>query len=123
MERTVPIILVPAGLACIVAALIHGYLGQKRLIAPAKFPNRQAKALVGVIWQFSTAIWAVCGAIIGASPWLFDDHTRQAAVLGTCLPLAWGIIGNAWITRGQHFGWKMLATIVSAAILGVMLPH
>lgn len=117
-----PIILVAAGLACIVAALIHGYLGQTRLIAPATFPNRQAKALVGVIWQLSTAIWAVCGAVIAASPWVFDDHTRLAAVLCACLPLGWGIVGNAWVTRGRHFGWKMLAAIVSAAIIGATLP-
>ncbi|MEG3176836.1 hypothetical protein U1872_11400 [Sphingomonas sp. RB3P16] len=117
-----PIILVPAGVACIVAALIHGYLGQTRLIAPAKFPGGQAKALVNVIWQFSTAIWAVCGAIIAASPWLFDDHARPVAVLCACLPLAWGIVGNAWITRGRHFGWKMFAAIVSVAIVGVYLP-
>lgn len=30
-----PIILVPAGLAFVVAALYHGYLGQTRLIGPA----------------------------------------------------------------------------------------
>jgi hypothetical protein len=115
----VSIVLITTGLVCVVAALYHGYLGQTRLIAPAIFPNSQAQALVGVIWQFSTAMWASCGAVIALSPWLFDDKDRQLAVMLACLPLVWGIVGNAWITRGRHFGWKVLAAIVAAAIIGV----
>ena len=116
-----PVILAAAGIACIAASLYHGYLGQSRLIAPATFPNRQAKELVGMIWQFSTATWALCGAIIALSPWLFRDEVRPAIVICACLPLGWGIIGNAWITRGQHFGWKIFVAIVAVAIAGAFV--
>ena len=113
-----PLILVPTGIACIAAALYHGYLGQTRLIGPAKFPNRQAQALVGMIWQFSTASWAVCGALIALSPYLFDTGSRRVAVVCACLPICWGIVGNFWITRGRHFGWKIFAAIVASAVAG-----
>jgi hypothetical protein len=113
-----PIVLVPVGLACMAAALYHGYLGQTRLIDPATFPSRQAKEMVGMIWQFSTAAWAVCGAIIALSPWLFPSRFRLESVICACLPIGWGILGNAWITRGRHFGWKIFAGIVAAAIVG-----
>jgi hypothetical protein len=103
------------------AAILHGYLGQTRLIAPATFPHGQAKSLVVLIWQFSAAAWAVCGAIIAASPWLFSDEVRPVAVAVACLPLLWGIIGNAWITKGRHFGWKIFAGVVGAAILGAFI--
>lgn len=115
------VILVPVGLACILAALVHGYRGQTLLIDPADFRSQQAKSLVGMIWQFSAAAWAVCGGVIAASPWLFDDAARPGGVALACLPMLWGIIGNAWVTRGRHFGWKVFAVIVAAAITGALL--
>jgi hypothetical protein len=114
-------LLVSAGVACILAAIAHGYLGQTRLIAPAAFAGRQAKALVVLIWQFSAAAWAACGAVIAASPWLFSDATRPAAVAIACLPLLWGVVGNAWITRGRHFGWKLFGAIVLVAAIGAAI--
>ncbi len=115
-----PSILVPVGLLCIAAAAYHGYLGWTRLIAPATFPNSQAKALVGMIWQFSAAVWMVCGGVIALSPWLFDDRVRPWAVVAACVPIVWGIVGNAWVTRGRHFGWKLFASIVVAAVAGAL---
>ena len=114
-------ILVPAGLLLSAAAIYHGYLGQTRLIGPATFTNRQAKALVGLIWQFSTVTWAICGFIIALSPWLFDDEARLLAVLCACLPVVYGIAGNCWITRGRHFGWKVFAAVVGLAVVGALL--
>lgn len=111
-------ILVAAGLACMSAAVAHGYRGQTRLITPATFADRQAKALVLMIWHFSAAAWAMCGAVIAVSPWLFPNQTRPIAVALACLPLLWGIVGNAWITRGRHFGWKLFGAIVVLALIG-----
>lgn len=112
------ILLVPAGVACMLAALLHGYLGQTRLIGPASFTGRQARALVSMIWQFSTAAWVACGGVIAASPWLFPKEARLAGVALACLPVLWGVIGNAWATRGRHFGWKLFAVILTVAIVG-----
>lgn len=111
-------LLCTAGVLCAAIACIHGYLGETRLIAPATFPSRQAKALIRAIWQFSTAAWVASGAVLAAAPWAFDDRSRPWAVAAACLPLVWGIVANAWITRGRHFGWKALSAVVALAALG-----
>ena len=122
METIVTVLLVGGGLGLIAAAIAHGYLGQTRLIASATFQSRQAKEIVLAIWHFSSASWAACGAIIAASPWLFDDASRKTAVMFACLPVVYGVVGNAWITRGRHFGWKVFAAAITLAMLGVWIP-
>jgi hypothetical protein len=111
-------LLCTAGVLCVAAACVHGYLGETRLIAPARFPSRQAKRLVSAVFQLSTATWIASGAVMAAAPWAFDDRTRPWAVAAACLPLVWGIAANAWITHGRHFGWKVLAAVVALAALG-----
>ena len=115
------LLLCTAGVLCAAAACLHGYLGETRLIAPARFPSRQARLLVSAIFQWSTATWLASGVVIAAAPWWFDDRSRPWAVAAACLPLAWGIVFNAWITRGRHFGWKVLAAIVALALAGAVL--
>ena len=114
-------LLCTAGVLCVAAACLHGYLGETRLIAPATFPSRQATSLVRAVFQLSTATWIASGAVLAAAPWLFDDRTRPWAVGAACLPLAWGIAANAWVTRGRHFGWKVLEAIVVLAALGAVM--
>jgi hypothetical protein len=115
------VLLCIAGVLCVAAACLHGYLGETRLIAPARFPNRQARLLVSAVFQLSTATWIASGAVIAAAPWLFDGRTRPWAVAAACLPLVWGIVANAWITHGRHFGWKVLGAVVVLAALGVAI--
>lgn len=114
-------LLVPAGLLCIAAACYHGYLGETRLIGPSTFANHQAKLLVSAIWQFSTVTWVVSGIVIAASPWLFDEGTRPWGVAAACMPILYGVGANAWITRGRHFGWKILGGVTVLAMVGSVL--
>ena len=111
-------VLVASGLLGIVVACLHGYLGEARLIAPATFANAQARALVSAIWQFSTVTWIAAGGVIAVAPWLFTDHQRMIGVALACLPLTYGMIANAWITNGRHFGWKAMAVVVVLAMIG-----
>jgi len=108
--------LVPVGIAGILVSLVHGYLGQTHLIARAEFPGRTARGFVSLIWQYSTVTWVACCGLIAASPWLFDERTRPLGVGLACLPLLYGTLGNAWVSRGRHFGWKALAAVIAAAI-------
>ena len=114
-------LLVSAGLLCIAVAFYHGYLGETRLIAPATFPNRQARLLVSAVWQLSTATWIASGIVIASSPWLFRDESRTWGVAAACLPLLYGAVANAWITRGRHFGWKALGVVIALAMVGASL--
>lgn len=113
-------LLLASGLLAIAVAILHGYLGETRLIAPATFPDRQARRFVSAIWQMSTALWIACGAIIAGSPWL-EPGPRRWTVLAACLPLLWGTLANVWITRGRHIGGRLMGAAVAMALIAVGL--
>lgn len=108
-----------AGALGVATALAHGYLGETRVIAPATFPNAQARDFVRAMWQLSTATWVAGSLIIAAAPFVFADPAqRRLALLLACLPMIWGIVCNAWISKGRHFGWMALAAVVGLTLLG-----
>lgn len=109
------------GSACVAVAILHGYLGHAKLIGPTTFATPEAKGLVEAIWQFSALVWAASGIVIAASPWIFNAEQRTAYVATACLPLAYGACSNAVITRGRHFGWKLLTIIIAGAIGGTAI--
>ena len=111
------------GSACVAVAILHGYLGHAKLIGPTHFATPEAKGLVGAIWQFSAVAWAASGIVIAASPWIFDAEQRMASIAMACIPLAYGACANAVITRGRHFGWKLLVMIMVGAIGGAALAR
>jgi len=113
-----PVWMFAVGLTCVAVAILHGYLGHAKLIGPTSFATPEAKGLVEAIWQFSTVAWVVSGVIIAASPWIFTAEQRMEYVAMACLPLAYGACANAVITRGRHFGWKLLTMIIAGAIGG-----
>jgi len=115
MEGYTDVILLPIGLICVVASIAHGYLGQTRLIAPAEFPRGWARGFVTMIWQYSTVTWAMIGIFIALSPWLLTDAERRWAIPAACLPILYGVVGNAAISKGRHFGWMLFAVIIAAA--------
>lgn len=121
MESNMTPVLIMAGILGMAVACYHGYLGETKLIAPSTFPSRQVRLLVSAVWQLSTVVWIVSGAVIAASPWLFSDQHRPWAVAAACLPLLYGAVANAVITRGRHFGWKALSAIILLAAVGVLL--
>ncbi len=111
------LLLVVIGLACVVASIAHGYLGQTRLIAPADFPRGWARGFVSMIWQYSTVTWAMIGIFIALSPWLLTAPDRRWAIPAACVPILYGVVGNAIVSKGRHFGWMLFAAIISSACL------
>lgn len=111
------------GSACVAVAILHGYLGHAKLIGPTSFATPEAKGLVEAIWLFSAVAWAASGIVIAASPWIFNAEQRMAYVATACLPLAYGACANAVITRGRHFGWKLLTMIIAGAIGGAAIAR
>lgn len=113
-------LLLASGFLAIAVAILHGYLGETRLIAPATFASGQARRFVSAMWQLTTALWITCGAVIAAAPWI-GQETRRWAVLVACLPLLWGVVANIWITRGRHIGGQLMGVAVAMALLGASL--
>lgn len=109
-----------AGLIGAIAACVHGYLGERYILARSSFPNRQAASLVRAIWHLSTATWLAGALLFAAAPWLFNDTVRPWAVGVASLPILWGVVANAWITRGRHVGWMAFALVLALAAGGVL---
>jgi hypothetical protein len=112
-------LLVPIGIICIVAAVIHGHLGLTKLIAPADFRTRQARAFVVMIWHYSTLTWAAIGVCFAATPWLVPADQQRLVIGLMSLPILYGVIGNFIISRGRHPGWAIFAFVIAAANLVV----
>ncbi|HPE46765.1 MAG TPA: hypothetical protein PLR76_00130 [Hyphomonas sp.] len=110
-------LLMPIGVACVIAAIVHGYLGQAKLIGPAAYTHKWAKGFVGMIWQYSTVTWAMIGAFIAVSPWLVPREDLSWAVPLACSPILYGVAGNFLVSGGRHFGWMIFAVIIAAATL------
>lgn len=107
-----------SGALCVVVAVIHGYLGQAKLIPSANFATESGRLLVIAIWQLSTLVWIGSGITFAIAPWAFSDETRGLIVLIAALPIAYGVVANAWFTKGRHFGWMLLALVLVFAALG-----
>ncbi len=114
-------LLVTSGVLCGVVACIHGYLGHAYVIGRARFDSDQSRLLALAMWQLTTVTWIACGVIIAASPWICDDRARPWVVGAACLPLIYGVIGNAWITHGKNPGWMALSVVVALAFIGARL--
>jgi hypothetical protein len=112
-------LLVASGCLCCVVACIHGYLGHAHVIGRATFTNDQMRQLADAMWQLTTVTWVASGAVIAASPWISDDKTRPWVVGAACLPLIYGLIGNAWITHGKNPGWMAMTVVVALALIGL----
>jgi hypothetical protein len=56
--------------------------------------------------------------LIAASLWLEPpSKTAVGAVVGGLY--LYGVIGNAWATRGRHPGWMLLAVAIILIVFGV----
>ena len=118
-DRDVPdvisVALVAVGLLTAIPALVHGYLGEVRIVRRSECPDRQSRALMSMIWQLNIALWFVAGLVYATSPWLLDDTHRLGIVALASLPIVWGIVGNFVATSGRHLGWILFLILVASA--------
>ncbi len=107
-------------------AVVHGVLTQRYMVRPVgrllAADGRTAPAigkLVPLLLHYSTVTWFLGGiALIAASLWLEPpSKTAIGAVVGSLY--LYGVIGNAWATRGRHPGWMLLAVAVILILFGV----
>jgi hypothetical protein len=88
-----------SGLAAIAVALIHGVLGETRVLARATIEPARLRTLIRLVWQAGTVAWIGGGVLLLAAPWM-------------------AALANAWATRGRHFGWMALSAVVALAVAG-----
>jgi hypothetical protein len=71
------ILLQCSGVAAIVVALIHGWLGETRLFANARIEPARARMLLRVVWQAGTVAWIGGGVLLIAAPLMQSEPARH----------------------------------------------
>lgn len=107
-----------AGVLTIAVAFIHGYLGEAKVFARARIEPERLRTLIRLVWQASTVAWIGGGVLLIATPWMGSEPARHWIVVTMACVFGFSAFANAWATRGRHFGWMMLTTVVALAVAG-----
>ena len=107
-----------SGLAAIAVAIIHGVLGETRVFARATIEPAKLRNLIRLCWQVGTVGWICGGVLLIAAASMASAPARHWIVATVVAMYAFGVIGNAWIFRGRHFGWMALSAVIVLAVAG-----
>jgi hypothetical protein len=107
-----------SGLAAIAAALIHGVLGETRVFTRATIEPAGLRTLIRLVWQAGTVAWIGGGVLLLAAPMMASEPARHWIVVTLACVFAFAALGNAFATRGRHFGWMALSAVVALAVAG-----
>lgn len=107
-----------SGLAAIAAAITHGVLGETKVFVRATIEPARLRTLIRLVWQAGTVAWIGGGVLLMAAPWMASEPARHWIVVTLACVFAFGALGNAWVTRGRHFGWMALGAVVALAVAG-----
>jgi hypothetical protein len=111
------ILLITAGSLGLLIALVHGYLGETKVVGPVQEIPASAKRILQAIMFLSAVYWFLGAALLVASPFLLTQEQQAIAAIAVGALFLSGAIGNFWATRGKHFGWMLLtlATVLAWA--------
>jgi hypothetical protein len=112
------ILLQTAGVGAIVVALIHGWLGETKIFARATVEPERVRTLIRLVWQAGTVAWIGGGVLLIAAPSMASDPARHWIVATMAVVFAFAAAGNAFATRGRHYGWMALSAVVALAVAG-----
>jgi hypothetical protein len=107
-----------AGVAAIAAAIIHGVIGETKVFPRVTIEPMRLRSLFRMVWQASTVAWIGGGVLLIAAPLMASEPARHWIVVTLACVFALGALGNAWATRGRHFGWMMFSAVVAMAAAG-----
>jgi len=108
-----------AGGLAILAALVHGVLGETRVFPRARIEPRWVERLMRVVWHCGAVAWIGGGVLLIAAPSFGSGSARRWIVFVLVAVYGAAAIGNAIATRGRHFGWMVLAAVVILTFAGI----
>lgn len=110
-------VMAAAGLIGCTVAVAHGVLTQRLMVEPfervaAQNLSGAVRRLVPALLQFSTFNWFVGGIALMVASLGVGAETQRAIGLLVGSSYLFGVVGNAWATRGRHPGWMLYAVAV-----------
>ena len=113
------LLLYASGTLGLAAAFVHWFLGETRVFAHVRIEPERLRMLIRGVWHCSAVAWAGMAVLLIAAPWMDSQMARYWIVGAAVLVYGFGAITNAWVMRGRHFGWALLAIIVALAVAGL----
>ena len=101
-----------------VTALLHSWLGERRLIGPLVNSNHgvmqheRARKVTRFAWHFTSLLMLLSAALVA-----WPDTPLPLVATAGVLWLAVGLFDGIY-TRGQHVGWPFLAGAGALALIG-----
>jgi hypothetical protein len=108
-----------AGILAVAAAVVHGVLGETKVFVRARIEPEWVRRLIRLVWQFGTIAWIGLAILLVAAPKLGSEAARNWIIATSIVTFGFGAVGNAWATRGRHFGWVVLLIVVGLAAIGL----
>jgi hypothetical protein len=112
------IVLQCAGVIAIAAAMIHGVLSETRIFPHVTIEPERLRTLFRLVWQIPTVAWIALGVLSIAAPSMASETARHWIVGAFACVIALSALGNAWGSRGRHFGWMVLGASAALAVAG-----
>jgi hypothetical protein len=112
------LLLQSAGGLGLAVAVVHGVLGETHVFAGARIEPPRLALLLRLVWQASAIAWAAMAVLLFVTPWLNAEPARLPIVCAAVVMYGAGAAGNAWASKGRHFGWAILAAVIALAVAG-----
>ena len=113
------IMLQMAGGLAILAALLHGVLGETVVFPRARIDPPWVLTLMRAVWHCGVVAWLGGGALLMAAPSFDSDRARRWIIFVVVAIYGSAAIGNAIATQGRHFGWIVLLAVVILTLVGI----
>ena len=83
-----------SGVAAIAAALIHGVLGETKVMPRVTIEPARLRTLIRLVWQAGTVAWIGGGVLLIAAPWMASEPARHWIVVTMACVFAFARAGQ-----------------------------
>ncbi len=112
--------LITAGLLSIMVSIIHGFLGETKVIKPIEGLETGSLRIIRAVWFLSAVYWFVGGVFLVLAPYYFEPSQKMIIVGITITMYLSGALANFWANHGRDMGWVFLIVIVALIYFGGM---
>ena len=110
--------LIAAGVLSIMVSIIHGLLGEAKVIKPIEGLEIGLLRIIRAVWFLSAVYWFVGGVFLVLAPYYFEPSQKVIIAGVTIAMYLSGALANFWASRGRDMGWVFLGVIVALIYFG-----